>query len=434
MKYSSAVVVTLAAKILALVLGLASSIIVARYLGPSGRGALSVLMALVGAAFQFGSVGLNGAVLFYASKEQHHRREIAWIVFVVSSVMGLVIAMIYAIVAQWIPSLLLGDVDVVFLTIVLIAIPFTFYTQLYQSLFVAAQEVVAFNILDLASKTIAVLGFVLALVVLSGGLLESIWSFAVTSVLAGVLSLVWAVVKFGIARPFDADLARGMVRYGLRAYVASLLLFFTLRVNLFAINASLGQDAAGLYAVAMQFSDIISLLPMALGMILFPRVAGDQADRGVLTAKVFRFSVLVIGAACCVLAIGGGLIVDMLFGEEFAGSVIAVWCLVPGIFTLSLWMILNNDLGARGMPWVVVAAPGIALTINATGNALFLTEWGIAGSAVSATVANTVGLGIVFVYFVRRFSVPVPSMLFFTVDDARSTIGRWWKSDSSSVS
>ena len=55
MNYRTSVLVTILAKGIALVVGIVSSIITARYLGPEGRGILAVLVAVQGLAIQFGS-------------------------------------------------------------------------------------------------------------------------------------------------------------------------------------------------------------------------------------------------------------------------------------------------------------------------------------------------------------------------------------------
>jgi len=434
MKYSKAVIITLVTKGGAIVLGLLSSIIIARYLGPAGRGALSVLAALVGGAVQFGGLGLNGSVLYFGSREKNELPQIVWNVFVSATLMGVVVALLYLFLGVSAPSVLIGEMDPAFLFVLLPALPFAFYTQFYQSLLVSAQRVVEYNALDLLSRAIAVVGFVLVLVALHLSTSAAVWSFTLATVASGVIYAARVVKSFGVARPFNGDLSRRMVRYGIKAYIGSLFLFFAIRINLFLVNSSLGQTDAGLYAVAMQFMDIISLLPLTLGMLLFPKVAGDHEDRGALTAKVFRFAVFAVGGMCALLVAGASVLVTALFGVEFEGSVVPLWCLTPGILFFSLWTILNNDLGARGMPMIVIVAPALALLVNIGGNVLVLDRWGIAGSAASASVASLVGLSLVFVYFVRRFQMPLRAMLLFTFADFRTAAVRLRGPDSSGIS
>lgn len=424
MKYSKAVIITLLSKGGVILLGILSSIVIAKSLGPSGRGVLSVLAGLVGGAVQFGGLGLNGAILYFASREKDRIPQIVWNVLVSATVMGAAVAVLYFIVGLAAPSVLIGDIDVMLFFITLLALPFAFFTQFYQSLLVATQQVLAYNVLDVLSRAIVLAGFTFILVALRLGTGAAVWSYTITTAVAGALYLVWGTRSTGISRPFDYDLSRRMIRYGIRAYIASLLLFFAVRINLFLVNSVLGENSAGLYAVALLFLDIISLLPLTLGMLLFPQVAGDQEDRGLLTAKVFRFSVLAIGGMCVILGGVGDFLITAMFGAEFQGSVVPLWCLIPGILSLSLWTILNNDLGARGMPSVVIKAPAVALVVNVLGNALTLDRWGIAGSAASASLASFVGLLIVFIYFVRRFQMPLREMILFTVSDFRTAAGR----------
>lgn len=91
-----------------------------------------------------------------------------------------------------------------------------------------------------------------------------------------------------------------MLAYGLRAYLAILASFLVIRIDLLLVNSYLGAHEAGLYSVTATIADGLFVLPMVVGLNLFPRIArGDPTEA---TAAVFR-SIAVLYALLCLVTI-----------------------------------------------------------------------------------------------------------------------------------
>src|SRR5436305_14851399 len=67
--FASGVAVTFATRLLILLCIVGSSVVVARWLGPEGTGALAVLNVTVALALQLGSVGLTSATTYFVAKD-----------------------------------------------------------------------------------------------------------------------------------------------------------------------------------------------------------------------------------------------------------------------------------------------------------------------------------------------------------------------------
>src|SRR5436190_1021101 len=61
---------TFGTRILMTVLGLATSVIIARLLGPQGRGYFATIAAISGIGIQFGNLGLHSSNTYYVSKDK----------------------------------------------------------------------------------------------------------------------------------------------------------------------------------------------------------------------------------------------------------------------------------------------------------------------------------------------------------------------------
>ncbi|MFQ5797231.1 MAG: oligosaccharide flippase family protein, partial [Bacteroidota bacterium] len=283
MRYAKGVLITLISKALAIAVGILSSIIIARYLGPSGRGVLAVLIVILATAMQFGSFGFNASMTYFIARDKKLSSPIASNSLIVAITLGIIIALFFFLIGQFSPAVIIGEVDVVYLNILLIAIPFGFLRQFMQNIFIAQQRIYDFNLLDLFSRLIQFIGFGILLVLLGLGTYEAVLCFAVVTVISGLMYLFRSSQFTEIKLRFDAPLFTGMLRYGVRTYIASFLMFLVIRSNIMLINYFLGESQSGVYSVAMQFADLVYLLPATLGLILFPKVSESIRDPGELT-------------------------------------------------------------------------------------------------------------------------------------------------------
>lgn len=417
MRYAHSVLITLASKGLAVPLGVLSSIVTARVLGPPGRGVIAILLVIQGLAMQFGSLGLNASITYFISKDRGLTRSVMANALITAIVLGFGIAALLFLVGVISPEVLLGKVDPLYLMLFLAAIPSGLVVLFFQNVFIAHQRMIAFNVLDLISRAAQLLGFVVVLVILAQGTREAVLTMTVTFVLSAVLYLSWAtrVAPLGV-RP-DVSLFGAMFRYGARTYLASFLMFALIRSNLFLINTLMGEEASGIYSIALQFTDLLFLLPTTLGMILFPKVSEDPRDAGHLTAKVFRLSLTVITLLVLALLPLWGPLIELLYGAEFIGAVVPLMALTPGIVALSLVMILNNDLAGRGLPPIVIVAPFLGFCTNVGLHLALVPPYGLVGSAVSSSVSYVLVLVLLYRSFARFVGIPHAMLLFPKISD-----------------
>lgn len=417
MRYAKSVLITLISKGLAIPLGVLASIVTARMLGPSGRGVIAILLVVQGLALQFGSFGFNASITYFIARDKSLTRPVMANALVTALLVGGLISVVFYLIGQFFPGVLLGDVDPLYLTIFLAAIPSSLIILFFQNVFIAHGRMIAFNALDLANRAIQLAGFVVVLVLLSQGTSEAVMTMTGAFVLSSLLYLFTARRLSPLSLRVDRKLFGAMLRYGGRTYLASFLMFALIRSNLFLINLLLGEESSGVYSITLQFTDLLYLLPMTLGMILFPKVSEQLRDTGVLTAKVFRFSLGVISLGVLVLLPLWSPLIGLLYGAEFEGAVLPLMALSPGIVALSLVMILNNDLAGRGLPTVVIIAPLLGLAFNIILHLVLVPSSGLVGSAVSSSASYSLVLFVLYRYFSRSVGIPHAHLLLPRLSD-----------------
>lgn len=417
MRYVKSAIITLISRGLALPIGIASSIITARVLGPEGRGILAALMVLQGLAIQFGTLGYNGSITYFLSHSPERARSIVGNSVITALGGGILVALLFAIGAETAPAAVLGTVDRRLFFLLLASLPFTFLTQFLQNVLIARQEMVAFNVLDLVFRTMMLASYAVVLIVLDLSTTAAVGAFAGVSAAGGLIYLAMIYRRERFTPRFDRPLFGAMSRYGVRIYAASILSYLVMRLNMLIINPTLGEREAGLFSVVLLFMDLVALVPQTLGMILFPKVARDNEGSAELTAKVFRFTVYGVGGLCVVLAVAAEPIVTLMFGPEFSAAAPALRWLCPGILGLALMTILNNDLAGRGLPAVVMAAPAAAVVVSAILHVILLSPLGLVGSSIATSAAYLVAVVILYVASMRRLRIDHRALWMLRRDD-----------------
>jgi len=418
------VAVTLVGRGVTVALGLASSVMTARTLGPEGRGILATLSVLTGLSLQFGNPGLHTGNVYFVSKQPHRTAGVLGNTLIVSLVAGCLAAVVAVALAAlrpgWFPGI---PRPLILLTAAVL--PFQFMILLYQNTLLGLQEIAAFNLFEVGNKILTVALLAAWLLLLGGGAPGAVVLFSAMAVLFGTASALYCARRVPFRPRFDGALFAEMIRYGARVYVACLLAFLVIRSDMLLVNYFRGTAEAGVYSIAVQIADTLLLLPVTIGMILMPRIAGDQGERPEeITARVLRHTALLmtllVGAAAAVVSP----VVRLLYGHGFEGAILTTWCLLPGVWALGLNGVLMNHFSARGMPPVTMAAPFVGLVLNVALNVAIVPRFGIAGAALTSSAAYAIMLAFSLAAFLRDGRVGWRRTLLLGREEVRGLLGQ----------
>jgi len=403
-------------------LGLLSSVMTARYLGPEGRGVLATLAVLTGLSLQFGNPGLHTGNVYFVSRQPHRAAGVMGNTLVVSVVAGLLAAVVAIALAAMRPGWFPG-IPRLLILLTAAVLPFQFMILLYQNTLLGLHEITAFNLFEVGNKILTVALLAAWLLLIGGGAAGAVVLFSAMAVLFGTASALYCARRVPFRPRLDRALFREMIRYGGRVYVACLLAFLVIRSDMLLVNFFRGTPEAGVYSIAVQIADTLLLLPVTIGMILMPRIASQGTERSEeVTARVLRHTALLmtlmVGAAAATVAP----VVRLLYGSGFEGAILTTWCLLPGVWALGLNGVLMNHFSARGMPPVTMAAPFVGLVLNVALNLAIVPRFGIAGAAVTSSFAYAIMLAFSLAAFLRDGQVGLRQSLLMGLDEVRGLV------------
>jgi O-antigen/teichoic acid export membrane protein len=377
------VAVTLGTRGIGLVLMFASSVITSRYLRPEGRGVYAVLTVISGIAIQFGNFGLHAANTFFLGQNRSLRGKIvtnsAWI----SGIAGLIlICLLIPLQSQlWNPGAYPSWVYYAAIA----NIPFGLFYLFAMNIRLGLGQVGSFNATELF---VNVAGFVAVFICLVGfGLGPG--SLIAYSTLFNAAASVWLFINLRIdgSNRFDFPLFSSMCGYGSKAYIAAMLSFLVLRLDMLMVSRMAGTGAAGIYSIAVQIADVLYLLPVSIGTVLFPQISAMTSGVWPFTKRTARVTALLMGVSCLTVWFIGPAFIQAAYGAEYRQSAAALRWLLPGIWVLGVNTIYMNYFAGTGMPLIVVISPAIALLVNLGLNIVLIPRMGVSGASFASTIA-----------------------------------------------
>jgi len=427
-RFGQQIALTYVIRALLIPLGVVNAVIVARWLGPEGKGALAAITAYLAMAGTFGSLGLTTEATRVVATDPSRTAPLlanARLTGTLTGVAALLILLgLFGVLA---PSAFDG-VSFELLLIAGLALPFSQIAAQFNGVLLGLRRVTAYNAIDAVDRVAFAAASAVLLIGFGLGLKALVIAATLIAVFRMVLlhGLLWPESRR--LRP-DLALLRAARHVSTRAYVTTLMSFLVLRSDIVLVNGILGSERTGVYSVAVQLAGFVLMLPMAVGTLLFPRVAATKkSDNTAFTALVSRHVALVISAVLVLLFLSGTRLVPLLFGPAFQDAGRALLILLPGVWCVAMQLILANDLAGRDYPRLLPIAWAVSLLVNVTLNLCWIPVYGIDGAAAASTIAYALSFLIVTTYWLRRFpGIGAWRLYFLSGKELRRIPDRLWQ-------
>lgn len=385
------------------VLSFVNVLIVARVLGPAGRGDVALLITIATLTSHIGTLSVQEANANLAASQPRLRRALGTNSLVLAGLCG--VATIVAVAGLvWLFPAVGGDVEPLLLWVALGSIPPLILKRYLNFLVQADYHFGVTNLAWLLGPVTTLVcngGFAIA-GVLSVGTAIGAW---VGGQLLGTLLLVWHVRRHaGFARRPDPGLARNAVGFGLKAHGGRFLALGNYRVDQWFVGAVAGSRELGLYSVAVAWAEMLFYLPAVLVMVQRPelvRASPEHAPR--FAARVLRVALLLAGAMTVFLVVAAPVLCVTVFGEAFRGSVDDLRVLALAGLGIAVHELLGSALTARRRPLLTTAATAVAFAVTITLNIVLIPSYGGLGAAIATAAAWTAGGVAAAVIFTRVF-------------------------------
>lgn len=385
-----------------IVVGLITTIILARVLGPAGKGKWTLISLVPSFLVTVGHLGIGQAIVYFIGKKKWAISEIAGNVLLGTLAISVALVSGFLVFRKIIFSSFLKGVNPYLVLLSLISIPMWLLIIYYGSLLLAKNQIARFNLIDAFLHVSFLPFFLISLLILSNHLLGVLISWLLALILTTLLAIIFVLKLTPINLRFNFPLVKDHLGFGIKAYLAGVMQFFNFRLDMFLVNFFLNPMNVGFYAIAVAIAEALWYIPNAISTVLFPKVSAlDKASADALTPRVCRHTFFLVVVGSLLLFLSGRWIIDFIFGQRFLPALKPLWLLLPGIVTLSIAKILSSDLIGRGKPEINTYGAGLSLIVTIGLDLLLIPRWGISGAALASSIAYTVYAVVLLFAFTR---------------------------------
>jgi len=382
-------------------LGILTGVLSARMLGPVGRGEYAAINAWPLGIATFFAFGINQAIVFYMGQRTFTVSESATaaaIIGLTQSALSIAVGLIVipVVLAKYSTTVRHLGIEFVLLT------PAVILSVYPANLFQGLQDLPRFNLIRVFAPLIYAAGLIGLYLARRNNLSAVIFWQLFGCVVALVLGVVLVVTVIKPKLQWNPVAIPTLFHFGTRVQTPNLGWYFQQRIEQLFLSVLGTPPQLGLYAVAVTLSTTVMVFPQAAGIVTFSHGSGQGIQEAKTTiGRSFRASLLWLLVCCTAIYIVAPILIRVVFGPAFEGSILACRILLPGAVAMGLNQVLYNGASALGKPGIPSVAEGISTVVTAVGLYLFVPRYGYIGAAAISTVAYTISF-LLMLGFVRQ--------------------------------
>ena len=401
--------------------GLFLSIVIARALGPEGRGEYYFPVLMANSLVLLCHWSLEHANIYLVSARRAGLGELAKLSSTVA-LLGGGLAIAAGLLGFFAFADRLPSVEFALILIALLPIPAMIHQIYLAGLLLLAGKVVDVQINALTGSLFQ---SILLLVFWVSG---SITPFTVVLAVGVSACATWALMirsmkSIGSALPeWNPVLLRQALTFGLQIHVGAIFLFLNLRVDGYLVTYYAGLAALGVYSLAVTLAELVWLATDSLALVALKHQTNSDLQTGAaVTARVCRVNLALAAALGCGLAIVSYPLLQLGYGPEFVPAFVPLLILLPGIVMGSQWRPIGAYLVKLGRPARISVINAAGVAVNLALNILLIPSIGITGAALATTVSYALVTVVYAVWFLRSSGLPLVGLLLARPADFRAS-------------
>lgn len=384
------VATTFLTQVVSLVIGVANAAIVARWLGPQGKGSLALALLVPATLALFLSGGIPAANVYFIGSRRLSIAQVSQnsvLLAILAAISGLILTALGL--AAGMLQRLAPSVPTSLIMLAIAGLPSAILNSFFSGILQGMQRIRTVNVITFL-QSILTLGLTILLVIgLGWGLRGAVLGAVGTSL--GVTALLgWQVWRAGgrLLPHYNRTTLRQTLAFGVRGYVGNLLQFFNYRLDLFIVGILLGPADVGIYTVAVALAEMLWHLPNAVSFVIFPKSSASRsADMNRLTPTIAGLTLGITLVGGLAMALLGRQLIAIIYSDLFLPAYLPLLALLPGVILLGGGKVLTNEIAGRGFVHYNSINAGLALILTVIFDLVLIPRWGVLGASVASTIA-----------------------------------------------
>jgi len=393
------------------VLGVVTSVIIARSLGVAGFGSFSAIFAVALILLVFVDLGQNAHLTRMGARDSRACGGLLRDVTANKVVSAVVVAVLAGAV-----GILIGlDHDEV--TALALMMVWTGGFTVFESVRSIARARDQFTVDSVANTLESVMRLICVVIaaLLKGGLVGFALAHAMEAVLSAVAYYYWLGRGRRLAcGPYRSSDSAAVLRASFPIGLTMIAMAGFYRLDQVLVHALSGAVEAGYYAAASRVTLSANAIGILVGMVSLPALSRTVAGTAAAVRELRHalwVAVVLGGVGAALVAVFAAPIVLAMFGDEYAAAIPMLRVLAPVILFSAVTVVANSAASAFHQEHRVVLRAYLLVALNLAGNLILIPRFGGLGSAVVSTVGEICMAGSILLIMRKSLVAPRPAPL-----------------------
>lgn len=257
---------------------------------------------------------------------------------------------------------------------------------------------------DSLFKPLALINSVSAIMQLLGGALLLLMGYGLLGVvaalyLANLFALVFLLAMVTRRHRFaghetDAVVvaSRDLLKFCAYIYIAGLVVFLDTKVDVFLVNYFLSKETVALYAYAIEFALILTLIGDTISQVNFPNLSrafsqGDHISIKLIYDRSVRFGFCAVSLFAMLGVFASEEVIGLVLPSYYLTMLPVLHVLIVGIVPFAVFSSVGTMMTSSGRPLYDALPVAGSLVLNIALSIILIPQYGMMGAAV-ATVAS----------------------------------------------
>jgi O-antigen/teichoic acid export membrane protein len=394
--------------------GVLIGVLIARFLGPAGKGYYSGIFLFYG-TFTAVVGTLGPAITYQITRLKTSPKAVFLTASLYSSAVGLLAIFIF-----WVYTILRPGFQPGMVWVVVAVAPLTLIVTNLNGLFQGLNRIITLNwigiaagLLQLTLLCIGFLGFQINV--------QNAIAFWLIGQLTTFTAGLWVSREFwltSLRNQISLPLLKSLLGFGGQISLGSLIGILNSRIDSFLVLAFLKNKQYGLYSVAVNAAELLWYASGAISVAICAHVGSTSRERaGQLTAKAIRHTLL-INIPLAVLMWSISWIIPFVYGQRFASAMLPYRIMLPGILAYSIASIFStyftNQLGKPKFPLMISL---ISTLIDLGASLVLIPRLGLIGGALANTISYVISISLLTAIFCKKANISVLELFRISRED-----------------
>lgn len=389
---------------------IATGVILARSLGPEGRGGWALLLLNIVLLTLICNLGTPESSIYFIGSKKKKKEEILFSLLTFSLGMVVLVFTLNFLLFSLGANFLFQSFPREFFWYSMLAIlPQAVNTQMRHFL-LGIKSVVRYNILNML-ETVLLLMLIIILTSSDMLTLENVLRSYVLVNLINLLAHIIMVKKYLVWSAFFSSVKGAVIKENVRNGVAYFFTgmggFWSQRLNILLIEIYTNVHVVGLYTVALAFPNLIANIPNQVALILYPYVSGldEKTNKKEFTSLVVKASLMLTLLIALPLLFFGDYLILLVYGDKFVGLQLPLTFLLFAMIFEGIGSLIFNYFAGIGKPiygsYQFLVSIGFLLIFGI----ILIPSMGIVGAAISKMIAGVASASFLIYLFVKNGSL-----------------------------